>query len=82
MTVGKKIKESKIKWWMCAAAIHFALTFVWSSLIFQKGRFDIGLVELSRSFSDEAERLVHTVYAKALALLLILLLIVCMKTVH
>ena len=74
MTVGKKIKESKIKWWMCAAAIHFALTFVWSSLIFQKGRFDIGLVELSRSFSDEAERLVHTVYAKALALLLILLL--------
>lgn len=73
MSVKERRKQRKFKWWMGAAAIHFALTFVWSSLIFRSGRFDMGLQVLSQRFSDEAERMIHTFYAKALALLLILL---------
>lgn len=58
---------------MWAAVIHFALTFVWSSLIFRTGKFDMSLIVLSQRFSDEAEKVIHTVYAKGLAFLMIML---------
>lgn len=67
-------KASRIKWWMWAAFLHFICTFVWSRLVFRAGEFDMGLKILSTGISARQEALIHTVYARGLAFLLILLL--------